>query len=138
MSLKLAIEALKKLGLTETDAKVYIYLAKKGPLEEKDLAKKLKLTQHQLCISLKKLLTKGMVNSFTDRSTKYSAIAFEKVLDQFMKSAKKQAKTLKANREELLSTWQTMIEENFVDTWKKVIIQFLATTQQKTLNGLIN
>ena len=106
------MKALGSLGLTENEALIYVYLAKKGPLEERDLANKLKLSKKQLSFSLKSLLTKGMVNSFADRSTKYSAIAFEKVLDQFVKATEKQAKALKVSREELLSTWQTMIEKS--------------------------
>ena len=109
MSLKLAMEALKSIGLTETEAKVYVYLAKEGPLEEKELANTLKLTNNQLTISLEMLLAKGMVNAIPESSTKYFAIAFEKVLDQFMETTKKQAKDLQASKEEILSTWRSMV-----------------------------
>jgi sugar-specific transcriptional regulator TrmB len=111
LSLTLVIKALKSLGLTETEAKVYVYLAKKGPLEEKDLAKTLKLTKHQLCLSLEKLLNKGMVNAIPELKTKYSAIALEKVLDQLMKATQKQAEVLQESKEGILFAWRSMIEE---------------------------
>ena len=75
------MKALKSLGLAETEAKVYVYLAKRGPLEEKDLAKTLKLTEQRICFSLEMLLTKGMVSAIPELTTKYSAIALEKILD---------------------------------------------------------
>jgi sugar-specific transcriptional regulator TrmB len=89
LSLKQALKTLKNLGLTETEAKVYVYLAKKGPREGTEIAKTLKLTKHQLCSSIERLLTKGMVNAIPELKTKYSAIAFEKVLDQLMKATQK-------------------------------------------------
>jgi sugar-specific transcriptional regulator TrmB len=105
------MKALKSLGLAETEANVYVYLAKKGPLEEKDLAKTLKLTERHICFSLERLLTKGMVSAIPERSTKYSAIGFEKVLDQFMKATQKQAKALQESREEILLAWRSMMEK---------------------------
>ena len=105
------MKALKSLGLTETDAKVYVYLAKKGPLEEKDLAKTLRLTEQRICFSLERLLTKGMVSAIPERSTKYSAIAFERVLDQIMKATQEQAKALQASRDEILFAWRSMMEK---------------------------
>jgi len=105
------MKELKSLGLAETEAKVYVYLAKKGPLEEKDLANTLKLTEHQLCFSLERLLTKGMVNAIPELKTKYSAIALEKVLDQLMKATQKQAEVLQESREGILFAWRSMIEK---------------------------
>jgi sugar-specific transcriptional regulator TrmB len=111
LSLKQALKTLKSLGLTETEAKVYIYLAKKGPHEGTEIGNNLKLTKHQLCSSLERLLTKGMVTAIPEHSTKYSAIAFEKVVDQFMKATKNQAKALQESREEILFAWRSMIEK---------------------------
>jgi hypothetical protein len=52
-----------------------------------------------------------MVKAYFYPSTKYSAIAFEKVVDQFMKATKKQAKALQESKEEILFAWQSMIEK---------------------------
>lgn len=105
------MKALKSLGLTKTEAKVYVYLAKNGPLEERELASILKLTKHRLCVSLERLLTKGMVNVIPDSSTKYSATLFERVLDQFMKITQEQAEALQSSRDEILFAWRSMIEK---------------------------
>ncbi len=110
VSLEKALKALTSLGLSEVDAKVYIYLAKKGPHEQEDLANALKLTKHQLCLSIEKLLLKRMVKTTTEQSIKYSAIELEKVLDQFVQSGKKQVKTLQMSSNELLFAWHELIE----------------------------
>ena len=94
------------------DAQVYVYLAKKGPHEEKDIANALKITKRQLCFSLESLMSKGMVSTAPEPSVKYSATALEKVLAQIMKTRKEQAEALQASRDELLSTWRSMIEKD--------------------------
>ncbi len=112
MSIKLALETLKNLGLADIDASVYVYLSKKGPHEQSDLAAALKLTRRQLSRSIQSLETRGMVSTFREDSTKYFAIPFEEVLDEFMKAIKEQARALQASRKELLSTWRSINEKD--------------------------
>lgn len=112
MSLKKAIQALRSLGLEGTEVNIYLYLAKKGPHEEKDIAKALNLTKNKLCFCLERLVSKEMVSIVPERSVKYSAIALEKVLDQYLKTRKEQVKTLKASREEFLSAWRSIIKDD--------------------------
>jgi sugar-specific transcriptional regulator TrmB len=100
------------LGLTEWDAKVYIFLAKKGPHGEMDLINTMKLTKQQLHISLRNLEAKGMVITSLEPLVQFSAISLERVIDQFMKARKEQAKALQASRKELLSNWRSMIKNN--------------------------
>ncbi len=109
MSLEKALKALTNLGLSEVDAKVYIYLAKKGPHEHEDLANALKLTKHQLYLSLERLLAKKMVEITEAHSIKYSAIELEKVLDQLVKSGKEQVKVLQMKNNEFLFDWYRII-----------------------------
>ena len=111
VSLKLALKALESLGLTWVDAEVYIYLAKKGPQVEKDLANALKLGKTQLRLSLESLLTKGMIITYPEHSVKYSAIELEKVLEQFLEIKKEQAKILRATKRELLSMWCSSVKK---------------------------
>jgi sugar-specific transcriptional regulator TrmB len=116
MSLKLALKALESLGLTGVDAEVYVYLAKKGPHEEKDLANALKLARTQLRLSIESLLTKGMIITYSAHSVKYSAIELEKVLEQFLETKKEQAKILRTTKKELLSTWRSSIKKHSSDS----------------------
>ena len=113
MSLELALKALESLGLTGVEAKVYVFLAKKGPHEEKDLANALKLSKPQIRFSLESLLTKGMINTYPKCSFKYSAIELEKVFEHFIRTKKEEAEILRASRSELLSMWHSFVQKGY-------------------------
>jgi predicted transcriptional regulator len=104
MSLERVIKALIGLGLTRSDAEVYVYLAKKGPQEVMDLAKALNYVNKKINASLKNLQTKGLVSK--DR-TIFSALPFEEALDLLIKMEKEQAKAMRESKKELLTTWET-------------------------------
>ena len=108
LSLNRALKALKSLGLTEIDAKVYVYLSKRGPHGVDDLADALGVTSRQLVFSLETLRTRSMVDSASEPSVKYFAIPLERVLDEFTKTAKEQAKALQASKDELLRAWRAV------------------------------
>ena len=112
MSREWVLKAIGGLGLSDVEAEVYLFLAQTGPLKGRDIAKKLKLNNRQIYLSLKSLQAKGMVKATHEITIQYDAVSLEKVLDQFMKEKEEQAEALKASREELLSTWRSMIKEN--------------------------
>jgi len=95
---------------------VYVYLAKKGPHDEKDLAKALELTKPQLRFSLESLLTKGMINTYPEHSIRYSAIELEKILEEFLETKKEQAKILRATKRDLLSIWRSFVKKDSSDS----------------------
>ncbi len=105
------LDTLASLGLTRTEAQAYIFLAKKGPQREKEVANALKLTKQQLHSSLKNLQARGIVNATCERPAQYSVISLEKVLDLFMKAKMEQAKAFQASKEELLASWQSLIKK---------------------------
>lgn len=112
MSREWVLKTLEGLGLSKVEAEVYLFLAQTGPVKAIDIAKTLKLHKQQVHRSLKSLQTREMVKANHELTTQYAAVSLEKVLDQFMKEKKEQAKTLQASREELLSNWRSMIEKN--------------------------
>ena len=103
---------LASFGLTRTDAKVYIYLAKKGPRKGKDLCNSLNMQKQQLYPCLKNLQSRGVVTATCKRPVLFSALPFEKVLDLFMKVSIEEAEHLMQNKEELLSAWRVMEPKN--------------------------
>ena len=106
MSLEKALKALASLGLSEVDAKLYVYLAKKGPHGKKDLASAQNLTKHKLCLILDSLLTRGIVLEVPEHST-YYAVPFEKVLDELLKTSIKEVEDLEAKRQAILDAWHS-------------------------------
>ena len=112
LSLERALDTLMSLGLTQTEAQAYVFLAKRGPHNGKELANALRITKQQLYRSLRKLRAKGMVNASPQRPAQFSAVSLQKVLELFLKAKMEQAKALRASRKELLSTWRSMNEKD--------------------------
>lgn len=104
MSLERIIKALVGLGLSRSDAEVYVYLAKKGPRKVVDLAKALIHNKQRIYSNLRNLQTIGLV---TKVQATFSALPFEKALDLLIKMEKEQAQAIQETKEELLTTWET-------------------------------
>ena len=104
MSLEVIIKALIGLGLSRSDAELYVYLAKKGPQKALDLAKALNINKPKIYDSLRNLQTKGLV---TKVHTIFSALPFEEALNLLINMKKDQAQTMHEDKEELLTTWET-------------------------------
>jgi sugar-specific transcriptional regulator TrmB len=107
------LKALVKLGLSQTDAEVYVFLATKGPQKAREVANALKMHKRQLYRSLKKLQNKGIVSSTAEHPARFSAVPFEKVLDLLLKAKLGEAQRIEQNKEEILSKWQSMIMGDF-------------------------
>ena len=102
MSLERVIMALIGLGLSRTDAEVYVYLAKKGPQKVVDLAKALKYNKQKIYAILKHLQTRGLV---TKDRTIFSASPFEETLELLIEREKKQTTHIQENKE-LFVNWK--------------------------------
>jgi len=106
------LEALVRLGLSNNDAEVYIYLAKKGPHETQNMANALKMYKYQLSWSLNRLQTKGIVSATKDQATLFSALPFDKVLDLLLKVHLEETRNVEQDKTEILSQWKTLTERD--------------------------
>jgi len=102
------LKTLTNLGLTQLEAKVYLYLSKRGPQKAGDTAKALKLAKQQLYPTLKRLRRKGIVTSTLEHPARFSALAFDKVLDLFVKAKMDEVQLVQRNKDELISDWQNI------------------------------
>ena len=114
MSQDKVLKTLTNLGLTQLEAKVYLYLSKRGPQKAGDTAKALKLAKQQLYPTLKRLRRKGIVTSTLEHPARFSALSFDKVLDLFVKAKMDEVQQVQRNKDELISDWQNISigEEN--------------------------
>ena len=101
------------LGLSETDAQVYVFLALNGPHKAIDITKKMNLYKEQLYRSLRNLKNKEVVKSTANYPAVFSAIPFEEILDLLAEIKKEQAQALRDVREELLSSWRSLTEKDY-------------------------
>jgi sugar-specific transcriptional regulator TrmB len=84
LSLKRILRTLGDLGLTETESRAYIYLAKIGPSNIREVSNGLKMTRKQLYPALNSLKKKGIVTYKVENATIITAITFEDLLDLFL------------------------------------------------------
>jgi len=105
------LKTLESLGLKHLDAQIYIYLAQNDPQKAKAIAEALETYKRQLYRSLKSLQRKGMVSASQERPALFSAVSFDKVLDQFIKANREEAQRIEENKEQILSMWKSKVLE---------------------------
>jgi len=111
MSKEWMVKTLESLGLKRLDAEVYVYLAQKDPQKARDIAEALEMYKRQLYRSLESLQRKGIISASRNRPALFSAISFDKVLDQFIEANREKARHVEENKEQLLSMWRSKIIE---------------------------
>ena len=109
MSKDWMLKTLEGLGLKHLDAEVYVYLAQNCPRKVRDLAEALEKYKRQLYRSLRKLQRKGMVTSSQDHPALFSAVSFDKILDQFIKTNREEAQRIEEDKEQILVMWRSKI-----------------------------
>jgi sugar-specific transcriptional regulator TrmB len=107
LSLERIFKALVSLGLSLTDAQIYVYLATVGPAKAIRIINYHKINKRRVYRSLKRLQDKGITTASDDCPFEFSAVPFEEVLDLLMEIKKEQAKALQASKEELISDLRT-------------------------------
>ena len=97
-----------RLGLSEQDAQVYIFLAKQGPHTANGMIKSLGLPKQTLYRALRNLESRGIITSTLERPAKFNALSFEKVLDLFVRSKMEEALRIREDKKNLLEDWRSI------------------------------
>ena len=98
MSLERILKALVSLGLSKSDARVYIFLALEGPKKVTSIVENLKIGRHQIYRSLKNLQNKEIIVADMRVQNTYSALPFEEVLELLIKTEKNQTDTIQKKK----------------------------------------
>ena len=96
------IEALENLGISHSDAELYVILSKRGPQNEKYLKNSLKIPIKKLRDNLRNLEKKGIIKKTNEQPTQFFALTFEKAIDLLVKIRINEMKTIKQKRKNLL------------------------------------
>jgi sugar-specific transcriptional regulator TrmB len=112
LSLERVIKALIGLGLSQTDAEVYVHLATTGPATARNIIRNLAFNKRQVYRSLKRLQSKGITITSDEHPSEFSALPFEEVLDLLVEVKREQAKTLRESKRAVLSNWRKIVKEN--------------------------
>jgi sugar-specific transcriptional regulator TrmB len=107
LSLERVFKALTSLGLSESDARVYIFLALKGPTKTGNIVNDLKMSRQQIHRSLKFLQDKRII--FADRKNQdvFSALLFEKALELLIETEEEKTEILQETKKSILQDWKT-------------------------------
>ncbi len=89
------------------------YLAQNDPQKARDIAEALETYNRQLYRTLRNLQRKGIVSASQDRPALFSAVSFDKVLDQFIEANREEAQRIEQNKEQILLMWRSKITGNF-------------------------
>ena len=104
MSLEQIIHALESLGLSNIEAEVYVFVARKGQINSKYLEVSLKYSKDQIDNSLDVLFDKGLVNK--KQRTIISAIPFDEALELLIKNQRQEEISLKKLKKKLINSWK--------------------------------
>ncbi len=99
---------LKDFGLTEKEAEVYVFLAKRGALRSGEIVKGLKTHKGEVYRVLKSLQTKGLVEVTLEFPKRFTAVPFETALDSFIKIKREEVASVENSRQELLNDWKSI------------------------------
>jgi sugar-specific transcriptional regulator TrmB len=113
---------LKNVGLTEKEAQVYIFLAKNGVLKGGEIAKQTKTNKAEIYRILKSLQKKGLVESTLESPVRFTAVAFEKVLDSSIKVKIDEAAQIEKTKEEILVYWKNLSRIKIESSLEKFVV----------------
>jgi len=99
---------LKDFGLTETEAAVYLFLAKHGVLKGTEIARQIKKDKAQVYHILKSLQAKGLVESTLEAPVRFAPVPFEKVVESTINAKREEATRIENAKEELLDYWKNI------------------------------
>ncbi len=111
------LNTLTELGLKKSEARIYFFLAKKGPKNAREISTALHLTRQQVYPVLRKLQNKAIATATLNRPTNFSVVPFEKLLEIIANAKMEEAKIIQKNKKKLLSDWKLITplqdEESF-------------------------
>ena len=108
MSLDRIFKALVDLGLSETDSRVYLVIAVKGPMTPKKIIEEIKIKKQQLYPILKKLKNKKIIKLTNTRPYIITAVPFEIVLEMLINSEIEKTKKIQKSNKELITSWNSV------------------------------
>ena len=109
MSSDKILKILLQIGLPQTDAKVYLFLAIKGPKKAEDLENELHMSSLKLHVILKRLQEKGFV---AEAPANFVALPFEILLDSFARTRLQEAQEITDKKSTILSQWHSIVTRN--------------------------
>jgi sugar-specific transcriptional regulator TrmB len=111
LSQKTLDKILENIGLTEKESEVYMFLAKNGVREAKEISGTMKMHRAQVYRILGNLQNMGIVEQTLEHPTRFAAVSLEKLMDQLIRSRREQVEQLEDEKDELAAYWRSIQTE---------------------------
>jgi sugar-specific transcriptional regulator TrmB len=115
-------QILKNFGLTDTEAIIYLFLAKNEALTGTEIAGQIKKDKAQVFRTLKSLQTKGLAESTIEAPARYTPVSIERVLESTIKAKKDEAAQIESTKQELLNYWKNISKNKLDLTQEKFMV----------------
>ena len=113
---------LLKVGFTEQEARIYVFLLKKGPQKVRDISQRLEIRKLQVYTILKELERKFAVQVSLDCPAHFSAISPSNVLQQIIKTKKKEMLSFETEANNILPTFNLIQQETYEEQNERFMI----------------
>lgn len=105
---------LMEIGLTQSEAKVYVLLAKGGAKKASEVAKLLNLPRTETYKLLNNLRKKGLASCTLHSPARFIAAAFENALNTLLGMEKQKLISFERQSEELLNIWSSIVKTEVI------------------------
>ncbi|MCS7124888.1 MAG: helix-turn-helix domain-containing protein [Candidatus Bathyarchaeota archaeon] len=133
-SLEIIEKALRGLGLSKNEVKVYVYLARTGEHKASDISEALSLHRTETYRILRDLEKRGLVSSVFEKPLKFIATPFEKALDILIETKRMKLNLLEKKRQNLIDIWLSLPKPE-VEPERKEVFQILEGEEQISLKA---
>jgi len=113
---------LKNVGLTDKETDVYVFLAKHGTLKGLEIARRIGIDKAEVYRILKSLQSKGLLEATLESPTRFTTVAFDKVLDSFIRARRDEAALVENAKQELLNDWKRIRGTNVELAAEKFVV----------------
>ncbi len=107
-------QSLLDLGLTDDEAKVLLFMNKKGERKASEIAKDVGIPRTRLYYVLESLQSKGVVFSTVERPARYRALPLEKAIDFLIDSCRHKLHSLEKAKQVIFHDWSLLQEYEVV------------------------
>lgn len=133
-SIEVIERALRRLGLSKNEVKVYIYLARTGEHKASEISEALSLHRTETYRILRDLEKRGLISSVFEKPLKFIATSFEKALDILIETKRMKLNFLEKKRESLVNIWLSLPKSE-VELERKEVFQILEGEEQISLKA---
>lgn len=133
-SVEIIEKALRGLGLSKNEVKVYLYLARTGEHKASDISEALSLHRTETYRILRDLEKRGLVSSVFEKPLKFIATPFEKALDILIETKRMKLNILEKRRQNLINIWLSLPKPE-IEPERKEVFQILEGEEQISLKA---